>query len=242
MNKYSCIVETYPEKEKTSLANFLSKAVLEALVSTRTTLMWPGLSLTRLLVYVMSVSSVTSTKSFLGGRLHGQIRRNYIFLWIIEMPPPLFFLFFLQPALTLSTDPLSTWVEAWNIVIYFTTSLRHFPLWKISLKLAFMSMLSIAVCYNNKPHISLVRCIQLPNVLTCPLLYISKSRLLVKKDNVLKTNWQWNCIYERIDLMYWLWETHNNVHRQWCLESHAPNNFTVTLSLKYWIVDAEKVT
>lgn len=94
MNKYSCIVETYPEKEKTSLANFLSKAVLEALVSTRTTLMWPGLSLTRLLVYVMSVSSVTSTKSFLGGRLHGQIRRNYIFLWIIEMPPPLFFLFF----------------------------------------------------------------------------------------------------------------------------------------------------
>lgn len=32
-------VQTYPEKEKTSLANFLSKAFFEALVSTSTTLM-----------------------------------------------------------------------------------------------------------------------------------------------------------------------------------------------------------
>ena len=74
--KRNCSVQNYPEKEKTSLANFLSRAVLEALVSTRTTLMWPGLSLTRLLVYVMSVSSVTSTKSFLGGRLHGPKRKT----------------------------------------------------------------------------------------------------------------------------------------------------------------------
>lgn len=62
--------QTYPEKENTSLANFLSRAALEALVSTSTMLMCPGRSLTRLLVYVMSVSSVTSTKSFFGGRLH----------------------------------------------------------------------------------------------------------------------------------------------------------------------------
>lgn len=68
--------ETYPEKEKTSLANFLSKAFLEALVSTSTTLIWPGLSLTRLLMYVMSVSSVTSTKSFLGGRLYEPITKT----------------------------------------------------------------------------------------------------------------------------------------------------------------------
>lgn len=64
-----CGAQAYPEKENTSLANFLSRAVLEALVITSTTLMCPGRSLTRLLVYVMSVSSVTSTKSFLGGRL-----------------------------------------------------------------------------------------------------------------------------------------------------------------------------
>lgn len=69
---WTCIPGTYPEKEKTSLANFLSNAVLEALVSTRTTLMCPGLSLTRLLVYVTSVSSVTSTKSFFGGRLRNK--------------------------------------------------------------------------------------------------------------------------------------------------------------------------
>lgn len=43
---------------------------------TSTTLMWPGLSLTRLLVYVMSVSSVTSTKSFLGGRLCKSMRKT----------------------------------------------------------------------------------------------------------------------------------------------------------------------
>lgn len=69
-------METHPEKEKTSLANFLSNVVLEALVSTSTTLMWPGLSLTRLLVYVMSVSSVTSTKSFFGGRLHRPMKKT----------------------------------------------------------------------------------------------------------------------------------------------------------------------
>ena len=73
-----CSAKTYPEKEKTSLANFLSKAFLEALVSTSTTLMCPGLSFTRLLVYVMSVSSVTSTKSFLGGRLYGPMTSGII--------------------------------------------------------------------------------------------------------------------------------------------------------------------
>lgn len=81
-------MKTCPEKEKTSLANFLSKAVFEALVSTSTTLMWPGLSLTRLLVYVMSVSSVTSTKSFLGGRLHGPMRKIKVeitFIWIMPL-------------------------------------------------------------------------------------------------------------------------------------------------------------
>lgn len=36
----------------------------------------------------------------------------YISMDYRDAPPPFFSFFFLQPALTLSTDPLSTWVEA----------------------------------------------------------------------------------------------------------------------------------
>lgn len=59
----------HPVKEYTSLANLLRRTFLEASVRSRTTFICPGLSFTKLLMYVMSVSSVTSTKFFLGARL-----------------------------------------------------------------------------------------------------------------------------------------------------------------------------